>query len=83
MARDYMGTELNLVVKSEILKDLTLFGKFAAFFPGGYFEDMAGIPLDGDYFKKQAIPVEQYDPRDFRLAADTAYHMNIGLEFKF
>lgn len=83
MARDFMGTELNLWIKSEILKDLTLFGKFAAFFPGGYFQDIKGIPLDGDYFKKLAIPVTEYDPRDYRLGADTAYHMNIGLEFKF
>ena len=38
MARDYMGTELNLIIKSEIIKDLTIFGKFAVFFPGGYFK---------------------------------------------
>ncbi len=83
MARDFMGTELNLLIKSEILKDLTLFGKFAAFFPGGYFEDIKGIPLDDDYFNKQALSTTEYDPRDYRLGADTAYHMNIGLEFKF
>ncbi len=82
-ARDYMGTELNLVIKSEILKDLTLFGKFAAFFPGGYFEDIKGIPLDEDYFRSLALPVEHYNPREYRLGSDTAYHMNIGFEFKF
>ena len=66
-----------------VLKDLTLFGKFAAFFPGGYFEDIKGIPLDDDYFRSLGLPVEHYDPREYRLGADTAYHMNIGVEFKF
>lgn len=83
-ARNFMGTEANLIVKSEIIKDLTLFGKFAVFSPGGYFEDMQGIPLDGDFFTKLAMPTkDDYDPRLYRLAADTAYHMNLGLEYKF
>ncbi len=83
-ARDFMGTEANLIVKSEIIKDLTLFGKFAVFSPGGYFEDMQGIPLDGDFFNKLAMPVkDDYDSRLYRLASDTAYHMNIGIEYQF
>lgn len=83
MARNYLGTEANLVIKSEILKDLTIFGKFAVFFPGDYFKDVKGMPLDGDFFSRLALSVENYDPEEYRLAADTAYHMNIGFEFKF
>ena len=84
MARDFMGTEANLIIRSEIIKDLTLFGKFAVFSPGGYFEDMQGIPLDGDFFNKLAMPVpDDYDPRLYRLGADTAYHINLGLEYQF
>lgn len=84
LARDYMGTELNLVIRGEILKDLNLFGKFAMFVPGGYFEDIKGIPLDDDFFKKLAQTVRNdFDPRMYRLGADTAYHINIGVQFKF
>lgn len=84
LARKYFGTEFNLIAKSEIIKDLTLFGRFAMFIPGGYFKDVAGIPLDGDFFNKLAEPVRgEYNPRDFRLGSDNAYHVNIGLDYKF
>ncbi|KKQ32973.1 MAG: hypothetical protein US49_C0003G0001 [candidate division TM6 bacterium GW2011_GWF2_37_49] len=84
LARKYFGTELNLITKSEIIKDLTLFGRFAMFIPGGYFKDVAGIPLDGDFFNKLAEPVRgEYNPKDFRLGSDNAYHVNIGLDYKF
>ena len=81
-ASKFMGSELNLVTKCEVLKDLTLFGAFAVFIPGSYFKDIAGVPLDNDYFAK----FSKYgvtNPKEYRLGSDTAYHMNLGLDFKF
>jgi len=83
-ARKYMGSEINLVTECEVLKDLKVFGKFAAFIPGGYFSDVAGIPLDDDFFGTISKGIAStLDPRNFRLGHDTAYHANIGMEYKF
>lgn len=82
-ARKFMGTELNLVAKCELLKDLVAFGNFAAFVPGGYFSDTAGVPLDGDFYKKVGGEAANYDPKNFRIGDSTAYHVNVGFEYKF
>jgi len=85
LARQYLGTELNLISSIELLPGLKLFGNFAIFLPGGFYEDVQGVPLGKDIFK---IIVD--DPRNdaddaslFRLGHDNAYEMNIGLEYKF
>lgn len=84
LARKYFGTEFNMLLKSEIIKDLTLFGNFAMFIPGGYFKDVAGITLDGDFFNKLAEPARSYyNPKDLRLGSSNAYHVNVGLDYKF
>jgi hypothetical protein len=82
-ARKFMGTELNLVTKCELLKDLVAFGNFAVFVPGGYFTDTAGVPLDGDFYKKISNDPANYDPKNFRIGDSTAYHVNVGFEYKF
>jgi len=84
LASKFFGTEFNLAIRSEIIKDLTAYGVFAMFIPGTYFKDVTGIPLDDDYFSRLAEEVQAgYDPKDFRLGHDLAYHMNIGFEYKF
>jgi len=83
-ASRFMGTEFNTIAKCELLKDLTMYGNFAIFFPGQYYKDVAGIPLSGDLFANLDQAMQQtFDPKLFRLSHDMAYHMNIGLEYKF
>ncbi len=85
-ARTFMGTELNLIVKAELVKNLTGYIQAAVFFPGGYFKDISGITVSNDYFRfaaDEAESMEDVNPRDFRLGYSTAYHLNIGLECKF
>lgn len=83
-ASRFMGVELNTVAKCELLKDFILYGNFAFFVPGQYYEDVAGIPLNGDLYANLDQAMQQtFDPKLFRLAHDTAYHMNVGLEYKF
>ena len=83
-ASKFMGTEINTVAKCELLKDLSMYGNFAVFIPGQYYEDVAGIPLSGDFYSKLDEAVQGYfNPRAFRLSHNTAYHANVGLEYKF
>jgi hypothetical protein len=84
-ARSYMGTELNILGKCTVITDLTMFANFAVFIPGGYYADVKGVPLSGDYFDKvvQDDRNEVLDASQFRLSDDTAYHLNIGFEYKF
>lgn len=82
-ASKYMGSELNLVAECEMLKDLKVFGRFASFIPGSYFTDIAGVPLDDDFFAKAYKVNANYNAKDFRLGHDTAYYANVGLSYKF
>lgn len=84
-ARGYLGTELNLLTRATVIKDLTLFANFAFFIPGGYYTDMKGLSAGNDFIAdvldEDGNEIEQ--PERFRLGDDSAYHMNIGLDFKF
>lgn len=83
-ASKFMGTELNTIIKCELLKDLTMSGNFAVFMPGQYYKDVAGIPLDGDLYSNLGQALQgTFDYKQFGLSYDPAYHMNIGLEYKF
>jgi hypothetical protein len=87
-ASKFMGTELNLVVEFEFLKNLKLYARGAVFMPGGFFKDLTGMPLDDDFFSKLLKVIDTSNPiaqnsKNFRLGHDTAYHLNIGLDYKF
>lgn len=82
-ASKYMGSELNVVAECEMLKDLKVFGRFASFIPGSYFTDVAGVPLDDDFFAKAYKVNPNYNAKDFRLGHDTAYYADFGLSYKF
>ena len=84
-ARSFMGTEVNLCTKFSAVKDFTIFAKAALFAPGGFYGDMKGVPLSDD-----SLAEIENDPRnsigdgiDFRISNSTAYHINIGMEYKF
>ena len=85
--RNFLGTEVNLLNSIELLRDLNLFVKCAVFVPGSYFQDVKGIPMKNDAFSllydsgtgDQAIE----NAKKYRLSTDVAYHLNVGLSFKF
>ncbi len=85
MARSFMGTEINLLARCTAIKDLTFFANLAVFIPGGYFADVKGVPLPRDIFGFviQDDRNDIHDANRFRISDDTAYHMNIGFEYKF
>jgi len=84
-ARTFMGIEYNLLTRASAMTDLSVYANFALFTPGGYFNDIKGTPLDGDIFA--AIIDDEgndlFDPGIFRFGTNTAFHMNIGVEYKF
>lgn len=85
-ARNFMGTELNIISKYVPIKDLSIFANAAAFIPGGFFTDVQGVKLNGDYFEIN-IPNDARTDADaeenFRLSTSTAFHLNIGFEYRF
>lgn len=84
-ASTYMGTELNILAECAVITDLKLFANAAVFFPGTYFKDVKGVPVGKDIFDI-IVQDDLNDRRQadrFRISSDTAYHLNVGLEFKF
>jgi hypothetical protein len=83
-ARNFMGTEANIWTTCRVVTDLTFFLNFAVFVPGGYYTDMKGVPVTREVFKF----IVQDDRNDLDSASlglgdDTAFHLNIGIEYKF
>jgi hypothetical protein len=87
-ASKFMGTEINILTKCELLKDLTLFANAALFQPGTFFKDVKGVPLEDDYFDNlwnsdSKVFDDQGLAEKYRLSYSTAYFVNVALEFKF
>jgi hypothetical protein len=85
-ARKFMGTELNAIVKFDLIKNMQFFGKFGVFFPGGYFSDVKGVPMKDDVWntmEKSKVKVDKSLKKNLRLGDDTSYHINVGMEYKF
>ncbi len=83
-ASKFMGTEVNLLTKTELLDDLHVFANFGIFVPGQYFEDLEGIPLDGSFFDIASPAIEtDLIKQKYSLSHDTAYYLNVGFEYKF
>ncbi len=85
LARRYVGVEFNLMADFQTLKGLPVYGYFAAFIPGSFYDDIKGIKLSKDFFKvvQAKAPETDLEKQDFRLGDDNAYHMNIGMTYKF
>lgn len=85
-ASKFLGTELNVMVQSELLQDLKAFGTVATFIPGTYFKDIKGVPLDTqDYFTEnvnQGVKVDIH-PIHYRLGDDVAYLITAGMSYTF
>ncbi len=82
-ARKFMGTELNIFAQYELIKDLNIFGKFATFIPGTYFSDMKGVLLDDDFFSLISKVQPSIDPQKYRMGTNSAFYLNLGLDYKF
>lgn len=84
-ARTFLGIEANTFFNYHILKDLRFFVVGSAFFPGTYYSDIRGKPLDA----AQLLVLERAnisgDSTDVipNLGTDVAYTFNIGLDYKF
>ncbi len=60
-ARNFLGVELNFTLEAELIKDLTYIFNIAGFFPGTFYDDLKGTPLnkkERDFLKSQANPNE-------------------------
>ena len=82
-AGTYLGTEINLFVQYELLKDLSLWGVVAAFIPGSYYKDIKGVPIATDYWRDTLGAPPETDPLKFRISDDTGFFMKISLVYKF
>jgi hypothetical protein len=84
-ARSYMGTEFNILTRCSVVQDLSMSINFAMFFPGGFFSDMKGAPLGTDFYKRitQDPRNQAADIAKLTLSNDTAYHVNVIMEYKF
>lgn len=76
----FLGTELNILVEIELLKDLSFFCIGALFFPGFHFKQMKGFPMPADQksFVRDKQPI-----RTATFGDDIAYFANIGFKFTF
>lgn len=83
-AGKYIGSEFNVLAQFAILKGLYLKGVFAVFFPGSYYKDIKGVPLERDLFNKlEEWDWESLDSANYRLGSDTAFYCALALEYKF
>jgi hypothetical protein len=83
-ADKYLGTECNLSIKADLLKDLTLSIDVAAFVPGGYYDDIKGTPLNGDIFNTlEEADKSSLDSDNYRLGNDTSFFLKIGVKYSF
>ena len=86
-ARRFLGTEFNLFFECELLPDLRFFGVTALFVPGTFYKDIKGRPLNKaqQEFNRQleANGNSTLAPRVPFLGTDTAYFLNLGLEYRY
>ncbi len=84
-ARKYMGTEFNIITHVEIIQNLKVLGNLSFFVPGGFYTDVKGIALgNNDIYNKLSDEAKKLvNPVDYRLGDNTAYHINLGLEYIF
>jgi len=84
-SRSYLGTELNVHLKKQLLCDLYFFILSSIFIPGSHFDDVRGKPLNA---KHQKI-LDRIDPTGFNedslpgLGKNISYTLNFGFEYKF
>lgn len=85
--RNFLGVELNFTLEAELLKDLTYIFNIAGFFPGAFFDDVKGTPLnkaERDFLAAQAEPNQDAPVKRVpTMGNDTAYYVQMTIEYKF
>ncbi len=85
--RSYLGWEANLFLEmmSRTIEGLKIFATGTVFIPGSYYTDLKGIPLDKKqqaYINGKSSPVLNVE-KTCLLGDNTAFFINIGMEYKF
>ncbi len=85
LASRYLGLEINTFFDIELLKDFKLYAVGGAFIPGSHYKDIKGKPLNKDQQRiLDRLDVTGVDTDNVPLlGTDTAYTINIGLEYRF
>lgn len=84
-ARKFLGVELNVYIKKELMKNLKLFCVASVLLPGSHFDDVKGKPMN----KAEQKILDRLDPTGFNddpvpgLSNNAAYTFNIGVELAF
>ena len=76
----FLGTELNLLMDIELVKDVRFFAVGAVFVPGDHFKRMKGVALNSaqsSFIKDKTLP------RESLISDDLAYLFNIGFKYTF
>lgn len=84
-ARNFLGTECNVFFDVDLITDFKMFLVSSVFIPGGHYRDIRGTPLSKDQQRiLDRLDVTGID-NDVNplLGANTAYTLNIGLEYRF
>lgn len=84
LASPFLGIEINIFMEFELIKNLNCFGTGAIFFPGSHYKDIRGKPLN----REQLAILDALDTTGFvdtapLLGHNTAYTVNVGLEYRF
>ncbi|MGB8468109.1 MAG: hypothetical protein WCE21_03815 [Candidatus Babeliales bacterium] len=88
MARNYLGTELNIFADIDLLPEFNTFKLFAVssvFIPGAHYTDIKGTPLSKDELRalESADVTGIIDDKNPFIGDNVAYTLNIGIECKF
>jgi hypothetical protein len=84
-ARSWLGLELNVFADIKLPNDVKFFAVGAAFIPGTHFSDVKGLPISKEQQRFLARRERISVPGEFvpTLGNNTAYMINIGMEYKF
>ncbi len=86
-ARSFLGVEGNLFAHYFLFDNLKLFFIGSVFVPGAHYTDIKGLPFNGGHKKAlerlQAAQAEGVPVSIPNQGDDTAFTLNLGLEYKF
>jgi len=84
-ASSFLGIELNVYLKKELMKNLNLYGIVSVFIPGSHFDDVRGKPLNAAQWKI----LDRFDVTGYNgdsapgLGTNSSFTFNFGFEYLF